>query len=567
MALLIQLRRDTSANWTSSNPTLAQGEMGLETDTNKFKFGDGITAWNSLPYFKSGNVDSVNGQTGVVTITLDSLATETQMSAINSGATETKIGQITTNQNAIGTLSSLTTTVKTDLVSALNEVDGVAGSALQAGDIIDNTNSTATNKPLSANMGKSLQDQVDNLKARGRFLALWNCATGLPETNPPESPYTYASGDYYVIGTIAGSGETNYKPSGSSYTDDVPSTTVETAGVAIDDCYFYDGTNWHLQSNAQKTLSFSNIAGDPYDNTNLASALNAKQDELVQGTGIAIDTDTNTISNSGVRGISTGSTNGTISVNTNGTSAEVAVAGLGSAAYTASSDYATSTQGGKADTAIQDVQVNGTSIVSGTTANVPKASSSTLGAIMIGSGLAIQQSGSVYVVAATESNLINKLNASNPVVSTNLNIAIREGLGNNNLTWTDAYKVSSCKTIGTISGVQINSTDLTPDATTNKVNIEKASNDGTVVGVVQLSNTYGSQTVNGYLAAVDRSYAGFVGAQSTSIASVGGVKAYVGGMSVAYNASQSLTDAQKEQARDNIGAGNGNKTIIREWVG
>ena len=57
--------------------------------------------------------------------------------------------------------------------------------------------------------------------------------------------------------------------------------------------------------------------------------------------------------NSGVRSVSSGSTNGTISVNTNGTSAEVAVAGLGSAAYTASTAYATSAQGGLADTAIQ----------------------------------------------------------------------------------------------------------------------------------------------------------------------------------------------------------------------
>lgn len=47
---VIQLRNDTASNWTINNPTLAQGEMGLETDTNKFKFGDGSTAWNSLAY-------------------------------------------------------------------------------------------------------------------------------------------------------------------------------------------------------------------------------------------------------------------------------------------------------------------------------------------------------------------------------------------------------------------------------------------------------------------------------------------------------------------------------------
>ena len=46
----IQVRRDTAANWTSVNPTLAAGEIGFETNTNKFKFGTGSTAWTSLPY-------------------------------------------------------------------------------------------------------------------------------------------------------------------------------------------------------------------------------------------------------------------------------------------------------------------------------------------------------------------------------------------------------------------------------------------------------------------------------------------------------------------------------------
>lgn len=46
----IQVRRDTAANWTSVNPTLSAGELGFETDTNKFKFGNGSSAWTALPY-------------------------------------------------------------------------------------------------------------------------------------------------------------------------------------------------------------------------------------------------------------------------------------------------------------------------------------------------------------------------------------------------------------------------------------------------------------------------------------------------------------------------------------
>ena len=54
MAKLIQIRRDTASAWQNVNPTLAQGELAYETDTGRFKIGDGITAWNDLPYIEFG---------------------------------------------------------------------------------------------------------------------------------------------------------------------------------------------------------------------------------------------------------------------------------------------------------------------------------------------------------------------------------------------------------------------------------------------------------------------------------------------------------------------------------
>ena len=50
MAVNIQLRRGTTAEWVASNPILAEGEVGVETDTKKLKVGDGLTVWASLPY-------------------------------------------------------------------------------------------------------------------------------------------------------------------------------------------------------------------------------------------------------------------------------------------------------------------------------------------------------------------------------------------------------------------------------------------------------------------------------------------------------------------------------------
>jgi hypothetical protein len=55
MTTRIKLRRDTAANWTTEDPILAEGEPGLETDTGRIKYGDGITAWVSLDYAAGGN--------------------------------------------------------------------------------------------------------------------------------------------------------------------------------------------------------------------------------------------------------------------------------------------------------------------------------------------------------------------------------------------------------------------------------------------------------------------------------------------------------------------------------
>jgi len=56
-------RRDTAANWASANPVLGASELGYETDTGRFKFGDGSTAWNALTYLEAGVGDVVGPAT------------------------------------------------------------------------------------------------------------------------------------------------------------------------------------------------------------------------------------------------------------------------------------------------------------------------------------------------------------------------------------------------------------------------------------------------------------------------------------------------------------------------
>ena len=183
----------------------------------------------------------------------------------NKFATQSQLNQIGTNQTDISTINSKIPTEATSVNKLADK------------NYVDTTDT-------------DLQNQINNLKARGRFLALWNCATGLAESNPPESPYLYQTGDYFIVGTVSSANpQVNYKPNGSSYTTGVASSTLETEPVDTDDVYYYDGTSWHLQVNTQKTVSFVNIAGDPYDNTNLANALNNKQDVIDDLSDIQVD--------------------------------------------------------------------------------------------------------------------------------------------------------------------------------------------------------------------------------------------------------------------------------------
>jgi|688.fasta_scaffold00443_49 hypothetical protein len=55
MATRMQQRRGTASQWTTANPILNAGEMGWESDTNKFKIGDGTNHWANLDYFADIN--------------------------------------------------------------------------------------------------------------------------------------------------------------------------------------------------------------------------------------------------------------------------------------------------------------------------------------------------------------------------------------------------------------------------------------------------------------------------------------------------------------------------------
>lgn len=76
MAIRIQFRRGSAADWATANPVLAAGELGYESDTGQIKIGNGSTAWNALSYgavSESYVNDAISNVVGLAPETLDTL--------------------------------------------------------------------------------------------------------------------------------------------------------------------------------------------------------------------------------------------------------------------------------------------------------------------------------------------------------------------------------------------------------------------------------------------------------------------------------------------------------------
>lgn len=147
MATRMQQRRGTQSQWDAANPTLAAGEIGFETNNNRFKIGDGATAWADLDYFANsaalsdlleGAPDALNTLNELAAAINDDPTFFTSVSDSISGSI-TQHSNDTTNvhgiadTSALATTSGVTTTVN-DAVSAHNgdttNVHGIADTSV-----------------------------------------------------------------------------------------------------------------------------------------------------------------------------------------------------------------------------------------------------------------------------------------------------------------------------------------------------------------------------------------------------------------------------------------------------
>lgn len=143
---VIQPRRGTAAAWTSANPVLAAGEMGFETDTDKYKLGDGTTLWNALPY--DGADKALVGHTHTASQITDSTATgRSVLTAADAAAARTAIGAGTSSL-AIGTTG--TTAMAGNKTFSFAEITGLIATAQLPPIAITNTYPVATQAAMLA---------------------------------------------------------------------------------------------------------------------------------------------------------------------------------------------------------------------------------------------------------------------------------------------------------------------------------------------------------------------------------------------------------------------------------
>lgn len=207
-----QFRRGTAAQWTSTNPTLASGEFGYETDTGKAKIGNGTTAWNSLSYAltgANGTVTSITAGTGLSGGTITGSGTI----AIDSTVVTLSGSQTLTNKTLTSpVISTITNTGTVTLPTATDTLVARATSDTLTNKTINGSNNTITNISLTTGITGTLPvaNGGTGITSLGSGVATW---LGTPSSANLAAAVTDETGSGALVfgtsPTIAGATLTN----------------------------------------------------------------------------------------------------------------------------------------------------------------------------------------------------------------------------------------------------------------------------------------------------------------------------------------------------------------------
>ena len=264
----IIIRNDTAEVWTTKNSILSKGEFGVENDTNKFKIGDGSTAWNDLAYAGADQAAIEN----IIAQNRDSLykytrtdASQSDADAISAAlggnvAVQGDIVVITTTiegntyeQSAFmydgAQWAAMTGKVDADKVILQDDIT-MAGNYSQIGNLIKDQNGTAT----FATKGKSVAEALTEIFSKRLQPTI---------TSNPAVTLTFGQAKAYEVGTTVSptysaslsAGSYTYGPAtGITATSweisDTAGNTADTASGSFADVVVTDNTNYKITAKA-----------------------------------------------------------------------------------------------------------------------------------------------------------------------------------------------------------------------------------------------------------------------------------------------------------------------------
>lgn len=300
----IVMRNDTAENWTTKNPVLLKGEFGVETDTNKFKIGDGNKAWADLDYAGADEAAIEN----IIAQNRDSLYkyTRTDASQSDDAAIAAALGS---NAAVQGDIVVITTTVEgnayeqsafmydgtqwaamtgnvgADKVILQNDIV-MAGNYTQVGNMTKTQNGTAT----FATKGKSVSDALTEIFSK-------RLQPGTPTA--PAVTLTFGQAKAYEVGSTVtptysaslSAGSYTYGPAtGITATSwevtDTAGNSATTASGSFAEVVVADGTNYKITAKAtygEGAVAKDNLGSDSSPVIKIAAGSATKTSGAITG--------------------------------------------------------------------------------------------------------------------------------------------------------------------------------------------------------------------------------------------------------------------------------------------
>ena len=165
----MQQRRGTASQWTSANPVLNAGEMGWESDTNKFKIGDGTNHWADLDYFSDIN-STVNPAFGT-SITFEGATADSYETTIQ--VTDPTADRTITIPNVTGTV------ITTGNLSDITDIGVFTSTITMEGSTADSFELTLSAGDPTADRTLTFPDATDTLVGRATTDTLTNKSISL----------------------------------------------------------------------------------------------------------------------------------------------------------------------------------------------------------------------------------------------------------------------------------------------------------------------------------------------------------------------------------------------------